>query len=156
MIQEIKVFTPIKRVPIVVGKLQNGDRIPFGPYTLPQIAVAVVLMLGTAVCAMNLPGNPAFIFAIGVILTVLTVLVVGRVPYTGIRISSRAFWLGRLVCYRKPVSASGIPLETDSIRHTILIEPSVVLLLSADDVAVSSANGAGPVDGNGHRTEFAG
>ncbi|WP_201298037.1 hypothetical protein [Nocardia sp. CY41] len=129
MSQVIKVFTPIKRVPTMIGKAQNGQKLPFGPYTLPQVAVAVAAMSVTSVGAMTLPLNPAVTFITGLAITILAVFVLGLVPYTGVRMLSRALWLGRLIVYRKPVSASGMPITGDSVRHTMFIEETVVLLL---------------------------
>ncbi len=129
MTQVIKVFTPIKRVPTMIGKAQNGQKLPFGPYTLPQVAGAVVLMVITSVCAMAFPVNPAVTFVVGLVLTIAVVFAVGLVPYTGVRMTSRAMWVGRLIVFRKPVSASGMPVDADSARHTMFIEESVVLVL---------------------------
>ncbi|MET9027530.1 hypothetical protein ABZW96_18230 [Nocardia sp. NPDC004168] len=129
MTQVIKVFTPIKRVPTMIGKAQNGQKLPFGPYTLPQVAAGVAMMSVTSVGAMTLPLNPAVTFITGLAFTILSVFVLGLVPYTGVRMLSRAFWLGRLIVYRKPVSASGMPITSDSVRHTMFIEETVVLLL---------------------------
>ncbi|MGW4093213.1 hypothetical protein [Nocardia sp. NPDC004750] len=129
MTQVIKVFTPIKRVPTMIGKAQNGQKLPFGPYTLPQVAAGVAMMSVTSVCAMTFPLNPAVTFITGLALTILVVFVLGLVPYTGVRMTSRALWLGRLIVYRKPVSASGMPITGDSVRHTMFIEETVVLLL---------------------------
>ncbi|MEV6254661.1 hypothetical protein AB0L97_15535 [Nocardia sp. NPDC051911] len=129
MSQVIKVFTPIKRVPTMIGKAQNGQKLPFGPYTLPQVAAGVAMMSVTSVCAMTFPLNPAVTFITGLALTILVVFVLGLVPYTGVRMTSRALWLGRLIVYRKPVSASGMPITGDSVRHTMFIEETVVLLL---------------------------
>ncbi|MEV6325884.1 hypothetical protein AB0M45_32665 [Nocardia sp. NPDC051787] len=136
MTQVIKVFTPIKRVPTMIGKAQNGQKLPFGPYTLPQVAIGAVLLLITSVCAMTLPANPAITFIAGVSLTIVAVFALGLVPYTGVRMTSRALWLGRIIVYRKPVSASGMPINNDSVRHTMFIEETVVLLLpDRQDVA---------------------
>jgi hypothetical protein len=138
MSQVIKVFTPIKRVPTMIGKAQNGQKLPFGPYTLPQVAAGVVTMSVTSVCAMTFPLNPAVTFITGLALTILSVFVLGLVPYTGVRMTSRALWLGRLIVYRKPVSASGMPITSDSARHTVFVEESVVLLLpDGPDAAVA-------------------
>ncbi|WP_036495612.1 hypothetical protein [Nocardia sp. BMG111209] len=130
MSQVIKVFTPIKRVPTMIGKAQNGQKLPFGPYTLPQVGAAVVLLLLTAVCSMTFPLNPALTFIAGLILTVLTVFALGLVPYTGVRLSSRVFWVGRLIVRRRPVSASGMPIDAeDSSRTTLFVEETVVVIL---------------------------
>ncbi|WP_204250932.1 hypothetical protein, partial [Saezia sanguinis] len=69
--QVVKVFTPIKRVPIVIGKAQNGQKLPFGPYTLPQVAGVAVALLISAVAAMTLPANPAITFLVGLAFTVV-------------------------------------------------------------------------------------
>ncbi|MFE4455794.1 hypothetical protein ACFROC_00420 [Nocardia tengchongensis] len=132
MTQTIKVFTPIKRVPTMIGKAQNGQKLPFGPYTLPQVAVAAVLLLVTSVCALNSPLNPAITFIAGVALTAMVVFALGLVPYTGVRLTSRVWWLGRLVLRRKPASASGMPVDVDSARNTLFIEESVVAILAVD------------------------
>ncbi|WP_330257114.1 hypothetical protein OG874_22600 [Nocardia sp. NBC_00565] len=129
MTQVIKVFTPIKRVPTMIGKAQNGQKLPFGPYTLPQVAGAVVMMSITSVCAMTFPANPAVTFIVGLVLTIATVFGLGLVPYTGVRMISRAMWVGRLIVYRKPVSASGMPVDADSARMAMFVEESVVIIL---------------------------
>ncbi|MEU2014026.1 hypothetical protein [Nocardia sp. NPDC019302] len=129
MTQVIKVFTPVKRVPTMIGKAQNGQKLPFGPYTLPQVAAGVAMMSVTSVCAMTLPVNPAVTFITGLALTILAVFVLGLVPYTGVRMTSRVVWLGRMIVYRKPVSASGMPITSASERHTMFIDETVVLLL---------------------------
>ncbi|SUA72777.1 Uncharacterised protein [Nocardia otitidiscaviarum] len=129
MADVIRVFTPIKRVPTVIGKAQNGQKIPFGPYTLPQVAAGVALMLVTSIAAMSIPGNPAVVFILGLVLTVIVVFALGLVPDTGVRLTSRVLWFGRLILIRKPVSASGMPVSPDSARYSVYIEDSVVVIL---------------------------
>lgn len=166
----IKVFTPIKRVPTMIGKAQGGQKLPFGPYTLPQIGAFAVLLAATSVCTMNFPVNPAGTFIIGTLVTIGIVFVLGLVPYTGVRLISRSLWLARLIIVRKPASASGVPIDAESARQTLFIEESTVLILP-DPVADSHAeraetrvlqevlgmgSGAGPssrVTGNGNRQE---
>ncbi|MFF2554724.1 hypothetical protein ACFVUS_27235 [Nocardia sp. NPDC058058] len=140
MTSVIKVFTPIKRVPTMIGKAQNGQKLPFGPYTLPQIAAAAGLLSITAVGSMNLPINPAITFVAGLVVTVLSVFAVGLIPYTGVRMTSRALWVGRLLTHRKPVSASGMPIDAESVRHTLFIEETVVIILSHEQNAGSNAS----------------
>lgn len=130
--QVIKVFTPIKRVPTMVGKAQNGQKLPFGPYTLPQVAAASVLLLITSVCTLNSPVNPAVMFVIGLAMTALVVFALGLVPYTGVRLTSRVLWLGRLVFLRKPASASGMPVDVDSAGNTLFVEETVVAILAVE------------------------
>ena len=139
MNQVIKVFTPIKRVPTMIGKAQNGQKLPFGPYTLPQVAGAVVLLVITSVCAMTFPANPAITFIVGLILTAVCVFALGLVPYTGVRMISRVMWVGRLIIFRKPVSASGVPIDADSPRLALFIEESIVLILP-DQVAAEKSS----------------
>ncbi|WP_327100890.1 hypothetical protein OIE68_20075 [Nocardia vinacea] len=146
MTQVIKVFTPIKRVPTMIGKAQNGQKLPFGPYTLPQVAGGVVLMLVTSVCAMTFPVNPAVVFVAGLVGTVAAVFGLGLVPYTGVRMISRAMWVGRLILFRKPVSASGMPIDANSPRHAMFIEESVVVILP-DPVAAADAAERGALGG---------
>ncbi|OQS16662.1 hypothetical protein B0T36_03040 [Nocardia donostiensis] len=128
MNQVIKVFTPIKRVPTMIGKAQNGQKLPFGPYTLPQVAGVAVSLLITAVGVMTLPLNPAVTFVIGVVITVVVGFLLGLIPYTGVRIISRTLWFGRLIFFPKPVSASGMPVTEESSRVTMFIEETVVLI----------------------------
>ncbi|MFG1792740.1 hypothetical protein [Nocardia sp. NPDC049149] len=135
MSQVIKVFTPIKRVPTMIGKAQNGQKLPFGPYTLPQIGALAGLLLLTAILAMNLPVNPAVTFVVGILGTVGIVFLLGLVPYTGVRMVSRMLWLLRVTFVRRPVSASGVPIDAQSARQTLFIEESVVLLLPDTDTA---------------------
>jgi hypothetical protein len=77
MTQLIKVYTPIKRVPTMIGKAQNGQKLPFGPYTLPQVAGGIAVILVTSVLAMILPVNPAITFVVGLILTIVAVFGLG-------------------------------------------------------------------------------
>ncbi|WP_174343906.1 hypothetical protein [Nocardia cyriacigeorgica] len=129
MTQVIKVFTPIKRVPTMIGKAQNGQKLPFGPYTLPQVAGVAISLLLSAVCAMTFPVNPAVTFIIGVVFTIAVGFALGLIPYTGVRMWSRVFWMARLIFVRQPVSASGMPITVDSARQTMFIEESVVVIL---------------------------
>ncbi|MEV6338162.1 hypothetical protein AB0M12_25985 [Nocardia vinacea] len=135
MTQVVKVFTPIKRVPTMIGKAQNGQKLPFGPYTLPQLVGGGVLLVITSVFAMTLPVNPAITFVVGAVLAVVTVFALGLVPYTGVRLISRILWVGRLIVVRRPVSASGMPIGEESGRHTLFVEESVVILLPDRKVA---------------------
>ncbi len=128
MPQAIKVFTPIKRVPTMIGKAQNGQKLPFGPYTLPQVVAAIVLILITSVLAMSLPANPAITFIGGLVLTIAVVFAVGLVPYTGVRMTSRILWVARLIVIRKPASASGMPVTSDSQRDAVFVEESIVVI----------------------------
>jgi len=125
----IKVYTPIKRVPTMIGKAQNGQKLPFGPYTLPQVIGAVVLMVITSILAMTLPANPAITFIAGLVVTIMAVFGIGLVPYTGVRTTSRIMWFSRLLLIRKPVSASGMPLTPDSSDSATFIEETVVVVL---------------------------
>jgi hypothetical protein len=143
--QTIKVFTPIKRVPTMIGKAQNGQKLPFGPYTLPQVTGGVAMMTIASVCAMVFPINPAVTFATGLAVTIAAVFAIGLVPYTGVRMTSRALWVLRLIVSRKPVSASGMPISSDATRTTLFVEESVVVLLPdrPSDNTASKSNGAG-------------
>jgi hypothetical protein len=125
----IKVFTPVKRVPTMIGKAQNGQKIPFGPYTLLQVGGGSVTILLASVCAMTFPINPAITFVAGLIIAAVTVFGLGLIPYTGIRIGSRAMWIGRILAGRKPVAASGMPVSVDSARETVYIDETTVVLL---------------------------
>lgn len=127
--ETVKVYTPVKRVPIMIGKAQNGQKLPFGPYTLPQIVAGIVLIVFTAVLAMALPVNPAVTAITGVCVMVVVVFTVGLVPYTGVRLTSRILWIGRLILVRAPVSASGMPVTAESARQTMYVEESVVVIL---------------------------
>lgn len=128
MPQAIKVFTPIKRVPTMIGKAQNGQKLPFGPYSLPQVVAAIGMILITSVLAMSLPANPAITFIAGLVLTIGVVFAIGLVPYTGVRMTSRILWIARLILVRKPVSASGMPITGDSARDAVFVEESVVVI----------------------------
>ncbi|WP_324194418.1 hypothetical protein [Nocardia blacklockiae] len=145
MSQLIKVYTPVKRVPTMVGKAQNGQKLPFGPYTLPQVVGGVVLMLITSVFAMTLPLNPAVTFIAGTIVTIAAVFGLGLVPYTGVRTTSRILWVGRLILVRKPVSAAGMPVTEESARHTMFIEESIVVILPDREQITAAAAGPAPV-----------
>jgi hypothetical protein len=125
----VKVFTPVKRVPTMIGKAPNGRRLPFGPYTLPQVAAGTLLLLVTSVGAMTLPVNPAVVAIAGLVVTVVSVFALGLVPYTGVRLSSRILWVGRLIVSRKPVSASGMPPGPDAPRDIVYVDSSDVILL---------------------------
>lgn len=127
--QVIKVFTPVKRVPTMIGKAQNGQKLPFGPYTLPQVAGVAVSLIITGAGAMTLPMNPAITFLAGLALTVVVGFALGLIPYTGVRLWSRVLWFGRLIFYPKPVLASGMPVTPESARITMFIEETMVAIL---------------------------
>ncbi|WP_210741870.1 hypothetical protein [Nocardia veterana] len=132
MTEVVKVYTPIKRVPTMIGKAQNGQKLPFGPYTLPQVVGGIVVILLTSVAAMTLPMNPAITFVIGLIITIATVFGLSLLPYSGVRLISRALWFGRLVFFRKPVSASGFPVTAESTRHLAFVDETVVIIFPSD------------------------
>jgi hypothetical protein len=125
----VKVFTPVKRVPTMIGKAPNGRRLPFGPYTLPQVAAGTLLLLVTSIGAMTLPVNPAVVAVAGFVVTVVSVFALGLVPYTGVRLSSRILWVGRLIVRREPVSGSGMPVGPGAPRDVVYIDASDVILL---------------------------
>ncbi|MGI5220937.1 hypothetical protein [Nocardia sp. CA-290969] len=127
--QVVKVFTPVKRVPTVIGKAQNGQKLPFGPYTLPQVAGVAIGLIITGAGAMTLPMNPAITFLAGLAVTAVLGFALGLIPYTGVRLFSRVFWFGRLICYPKPVLASGMPVTPESARITMFVEETVVAIL---------------------------
>ncbi|WP_280461252.1 hypothetical protein [Nocardia carnea] len=127
--QVIKVFTPVKRVPTMIGKAQNGQKLPFGPYTLPQVAGVALGLIVTSAGAMTLPANPAITFLAGLALTAVLGFGLGLVPYTGVRLFSRVLWFARLICYPKPVLASGMPVTPESARITMFVEETVVAIL---------------------------
>lgn len=129
MAEVVKVFTPIRRVPIMIGKSHNGQKLPFGPYTLLQVGGGCVVLSVTAIGVLTIPANPAITFVVGVVLTVVTMLGLGLIRYTGIRVVSRALWVGRILFLRKPVSASGIPVADDSGGGALFVEESLVLML---------------------------
>lgn len=129
MTQVIKVFTPVKRVPTMIGKAQNGQKLPFGPYTLPQVAGVAVGLIVTGAAAMTLPMNPAVTFLAGLALTVVIGFGLGLIPYTGVRLLSRVLWFGRLIFSPKPVLASGMPVTPESARITMFVEETVVAIL---------------------------
>ncbi|MEU1985871.1 hypothetical protein [Nocardia sp. NPDC019395] len=129
MTQVIKVFTPVKRVPTMIGKAQNGQKLPFGPYTLPQVAGVAIGLILTGVGSMTLPMNPAITFLAGLALTVMLGFGLGLIPYTGVRLFSRVVWFARLIFYPKPVLASGIPVTPESARITMFVEETIVAIL---------------------------
>ncbi|MGW1742670.1 hypothetical protein ACWCPQ_28125 [Nocardia sp. NPDC001965] len=139
MTQVIKVFTPVKRVPTMIGKAQNGQKLPFGPYTLPQVAGVAVGLILTGLGAMTLPVNPAITFLVGLALTVLIGFGLGLIPYTGVRLLSRFVWFGRLILYPKPALASGMPVTPESARITMFVEETVVAILPHEPAAPVSA-----------------
>ena len=143
MTQVIKVFTPVKRVPTMIGKAQNGQKLPFGPYTLPQIAGVALGLIITGAAAMTLPVNPAVTFLVGLAVTVLIGFGLGLVPYTGVRLLSRVFWFGRLIVDPRPVLASGVPVTPESARITMFVEETVVAILPPDPVVAGQAAHAG-------------
>ncbi|WP_338760452.1 hypothetical protein V7968_31825 [Nocardia vulneris] len=126
----VRVYTPIKRLPLVVGKMPNGERIPFGPYTVPQLLAGIGLGVLTWTATMTLPGNPAITAVFGAMLTITAVVMLRAIPYTGVRLTSRMLWVGRLIVDRRPVSASGMPFSAESVRHTLYIEETVAPILT--------------------------
>ncbi|WP_280423083.1 hypothetical protein [Nocardia carnea] len=136
--QVIKVFTPVKRVPTMIGKAQNGQKLPFGPYTLPQVSGVAIGLILTGAGAMTLPANPAITFLAGLALTAVLGFALGLVPYTGVRLFSRVVWFARLIFYPKPVLASGMPVTPESARITMFVEETVVAILPHEPMAGDS------------------
>lgn len=105
--QTVKVYTPVKRVPTMVGKAPNGQKLPFGPFTLHQIAAATATAALTGIGVLMLPVNPAVTGLGGAAATAAAIFALGLVPYTGVRLTSRAMWISRLILARGPVRAGG-------------------------------------------------
>lgn len=129
MADSVKVYTPIKRVPTMIGKTTNGKKLPFGPYTIPQIGALTAGMAISGTFAMSLPVNPALTFAIGMAISVVVAMTLRLVPYTGVRLTSRFLWMARLFLFRKPVVASSLPVTDDSKPVSLFVEESVVLMI---------------------------
>ncbi|WP_228790209.1 hypothetical protein OG935_14820 [Nocardia cyriacigeorgica] len=86
------------------------------------------MMAVTGTFAMSLPVNPAVTFFAGTAVAVLAVFLFGLIPYTGVRLTSRALWFARLIFIRKPVSASGMPVTEESSRNTVFVSETVVVV----------------------------
>ncbi|WP_369028293.1 hypothetical protein, partial [Nocardia farcinica] len=82
----------------------------------------------TGTFAMSLPMNPAVTFFAGTAVAILAVFLFGLIPYTGVRLTSRALWFARLIFIRKPVSASGMPVTEESSRNTVFVSETVVVV----------------------------
>ncbi|NUS42719.1 MAG: hypothetical protein HOQ24_03350 [Mycobacteriaceae bacterium] len=132
MTDVVRVFTPVRRVPTMIAKAPNGRKLPFGPYTLAQIAGGSVVMFGTSVALMTLPWNPATTFVFGLAFAAFCVFGLGLIPLTGVRLSSRALWWSRMLFRTKPLSASSMPIDVAAGREAVFVDMMTVIVLPPD------------------------
>lgn len=122
MQSEIRVFTAARRFPQMVGRLPNGQPIPGGPYTATQFLGGSAGIIITAILAGSTGLNPLAVLAVGVPVTIVGAVLLGRIPYDGVPMHRR-FWRWFVTFVdRTPISASGIPVDDDTARRTVVHE----------------------------------
>lgn len=132
-------FTRTRRIPIYVGKLPGGTRLPFGPYRIEQLAVGtIVLVVGFQTMRYwgPLVGSGALIQIVVLVVVSLGLTIVsGKLPSTrrglpnlaldaasAMTVASTGTYRGRAIALRPPHLVSG----KVAIATTIPVTPAPV------------------------------
>lgn len=120
----IKVYTPSRNFPVVVGKFTNGKPIPFGPFTLPQIATGVSIVVAFAAVGMLSKLSPLWVLGlvvVGAICGAIGVVATGQIAFDGVPTSHRLMRAMNLILARRPVSATGESYTVDGQDSVLMV-----------------------------------
>lgn len=108
--RSIRVYTLAMRFPRMVGKGFNGERLPGGPYTVPQFVGGGMIFGLSGISAYYCPiGNPIINVLIGAGLAFLVGGALANIPVDGIRLTTRLRWLAGLLVSRAPSTTEVMP-----------------------------------------------
>lgn len=139
-------FTRTRRIPIYVGKLPGGTRLPFGPYRVEQLAVgSIVLVVGFQTMRYwgPLVGSGALIQIVVLVIVSLGLTIVsGKLPSTrrklpslaldaatAVTVASTGTYRGRPITLRPPHHVAGkvaIATTVPTITAAYVPPPAVV------------------------------
>lgn len=106
----VRVYTLAMRFPRMVGKGFNGERLPGGPYTVPQFVGGGLTFGLSGISAYYCPlGNPLLNLVVGAGLTFLIGGALANVPVDGIRITTRLMWIAGLLVSTAPTASELMP-----------------------------------------------
>lgn len=106
----VRVYTLAMRFPRMVGKGFNGERLPGGPYTLPQFVGGGMIFGLSGISAYFLPIiNPLINLLAGAPLTVIVGGLLANIPIDGIRLTTRMGWLLGLLLSTAPSTSEPMP-----------------------------------------------
>lgn len=106
----VRVYTLAMRFPRMVGKGFNGERLPGGPYTLPQFVGGGMIFGLSGISAYVMPIiNPLVNLLAGAALTVIVGGLLSNIPIDGIRLTTRLGWLLGLLLSTAPSTSELMP-----------------------------------------------
>lgn len=106
----VRIYTLAMRFPRMVGKGFNGERLPGGPYTIPQFVGGGMTFGLSGISAYYCPlGNPLLNLLIGAGLTFLIGGALANIPVDGIRITTRLMWIAGLLASTSPTTSEMMP-----------------------------------------------
>lgn len=124
----VRIYTLAMRFPRMVGKGFNGERLPGGPYTVPQFVGGGLTFGLSGISAYYCPlGNPLLNLLIGAGLTFLIGGALANIPVDGIRITTRLMWIAGLLVSTSPTTSemmpTGSPIAIVGGEVAVLDEP---------------------------------
>ena len=124
----VRIYTLAMRFPRMVGKGFNGERLPGGPYTVPQFVGGGMTFGLSGISAYYCPlGNPLLNLLIGAGLTFLIGGALANIPVDGIRITTRLMWIAGLLVSTSPTTSemmpTGSPIAIVGGEVAVLDEP---------------------------------
>ena len=106
----VRVYTLAMRFPRMVGKGFNGERLPGGPYTLPQFVGGGMIFGLSGISAYFVPIiNPLINLLAGAALTVVVGGLLANIPIDGIKLTTRLGWLLGLLLSTAPSTSELMP-----------------------------------------------
>lgn len=106
----VRVYTLAMRFPRMVGKGFNGERLPGGPYTLPQFVGGGMIFGLSGISAYFVPIiNPLINLLAGAALTVIVGGLLSNIPIDGIKLTTRLAWLLGLLLSTAPSTSELMP-----------------------------------------------
>ena len=106
----VRVYTLAMRFPRMVGKGFNGERLPGGPYTVPQFVGGGMTFGLSGISAYYLPIiNPLVNLLIGAAITVVIGGALANVPMDGIKMTTRIGWVLGLLVSTAPSTTELMP-----------------------------------------------
>ncbi|WP_102144349.1 hypothetical protein [Mycobacterium hubeiense] len=108
--RSVRVYTLAMRFPRMVGKGFNGERLPGGPYTVPQFVGGGMTFGLSGISAYFLPIiNPLVNLLIGAGLTIVIGGALANIPLDGIKITTRLGWMLGLLVSTAPSTSELMP-----------------------------------------------
>lgn len=121
----VRVYTLAMRFPRMVGKGFNGERLPGGPFTVPQFVGGGLIFGLSGISAYVMPIiNPLINLLAGAALTVVVGGLLANIPIDGIKITTRLRWIFGLLLSTAPSTSELMP----AISPVAVVGGEVIML----------------------------